>query len=326
MRIRPAVCLLVAVCGLAVPAAAIAQTTETVVRRTTGNPKRDTLVRLTRPVTVDLVDKRLEDVIDYIRSSTDAELEPLWVDDKHTEGLDKETLVTVSVKNQTFLSLIERVLERSKSDLGGENSWQMSDSGAMQLGPKERLNAYKRIEVYDINDLITELPEYTEVPRIDLQQALQAAQGGGGGGGQSPFRETGNDDQQRRGRERQERANELITLLTGIVEPEQWVDSGGTGGSMRLFQGALLVNAPDYMHRGLNGYPYWPARSTDTSMANGRRYVTLNGDTGLAKVLGFGQQPVSAVVGGEVIRSNSPPPGGGGQTARPDPAKPAPKR
>jgi hypothetical protein len=60
-------------------------------------------------------------------------------------------------------------------------------------------------------------------------------------------------------------------------------------------------------------------------MVEGRRYVSLTGDTGLAKVLGFGQQPISAVVGGKIVSSNQPP-GGGGNTAKPPSNPPPPKR
>lgn len=279
---------------------------QTPARLTTGIPQRDTLVRMTRRVTVDFQDQRLEDVIAFIQTSSGAELEPMWADDRNSDGLDKDRMVSVKVEGQTFLLLLEKVLEKTKPDIGGDNTWQMSETGAMQVGPKERLNRVKRVEIYDINDLITEIPNYPEIPRIDLQQALQSSQGGGSG--QSPFREEGQDQQQRT-RERQERAEELVELLQGLVEPEQWVENGGTGGSIRYFQGALIVNAPDYMHRGLNGYKYWPARSTMTSTSNGRRYVSLTTDAGLSKVLGFGLQPVSAVVNGQVIQSG--PPGGG---------------
>jgi hypothetical protein len=287
--------------------ASAATVAATPARLTTGIPQRDTLVRMTRTVTVDFQDQRVEDVITFIQTSSGADLEPMWADDRNTDGLDKDRLISVKVQNQTFLLLLEKVLDAAKPDIGGDNAWQMSETGAMQVGPKERLNRVKRVEIYDINDLIMEIPDYRDIPRIDLQQALQSSQGGGSG--QSPFREEGQDDQMRT-RERQERAEELMELLQSIVEPEQWVENGGTGGSIRLFQGTLIVNAPDYMHRGLNGYRYWPSRSTVSSMSNGRRYVSLTTDAGLAKVLGFGQQPVSAVVGGRVIQSG--PPGGGG--------------
>jgi hypothetical protein len=270
-----------------------------------GIPQRDTLTKLMRPVSLDVTDKRLEDVIAFVKDFTGADLEPLWMDDRNPEGLDKEKLVTVKVTNVTALTLLEKVLEQARSETG-ENTWQMSETGSFQMGPKDRLNKFRRLEIYDINDLVREIPDYTDVPQIDLQQALQASQQGGGGG-QGPFTDNQNDQDQRF-RDRQAKTQEIMDLIRNLVEPEQWTDNGGSGGTMRIYQNSLLVNAPDYMHRGIDGYKYWPAANTNAQMVNGRRYVSLTGDTGLSKVNGFAQHPVVGVAGGRVISSN---PGGG---------------
>jgi len=300
--------------GLAAPALGQVQTQPTGVTVSTpaevrtGVPQRDTLIKVMKRISVDFQEKRLEDVMNFVKDYMGADLDPLWIDERNTDGLDKERLVSVKVDNVTTLALIERILESAQSDFGGSNSWQMTETGAMQIGPKARLNKFRRVEIYDVTDLITEIPDYRDVPRIDLQQALQASQGGGGGG-QSPFRDdTGGNERDQELKERQERATEVMELIRSLVEMDQWVENGGDGGSMRYWQGGIIVNAPDYMHRGINGYPYWPSAGTSSRVQNGKRYVTLNGDAGLARVAGFGQQPVSAVVNGQVISS-----GGGGR-------------
>jgi hypothetical protein len=114
---------------------------------------------------------------------------------------------------------------------------------------------------------------------------------------------------QQRQQEREDSAKNITAIITDLVENEQWVDNGGSGGTIRYYRGTLIVNAPDYMQRGIDGYRWWPNTATRSSTVQGRRYVTLTTDQGLAKVLGFGQQPVSAVVGGRVIQSG----GGGGR-------------
>ncbi|MEX2219201.1 MAG: hypothetical protein WD749_10640 [Phycisphaerales bacterium] len=299
--------------GAPASAPAPAATTTTTVSHPqvrTGDGRRDTMVRLMRPITVDFQEKRLEDIMTFIKDFTGADIEPLWMDDQNPTGLDKDRVVSVKIENSTALALLEKVLEKARGDSGGDLGWQVTESGTMQVGPKERLNKYKRVEIYDINDLLMELPNYRDVPRIDLQQALQAAQGGQGGG-QSPFQEDqGNTDEERQ-IDRQAKADEIVRLLTELVENEQWVDNGGNGGTIRYFRGTIIVNAPDYMHRGINGYRWWPSASTRVAMVGNKKYVTLGTDQSLAKVAGFGQQPVSAVVGGQIIRSNSP--GGGGR-------------
>jgi hypothetical protein len=295
-----AVVIGIGVLGFSVPSA-FAQTTPAV--RKTGHPQRDALLSMGRPITINFQDQRLEDVIDFIGEMSGARIEPMWIDDRHPDGLDKDELITLQVQDVPLLTLLERVLEQAQSDFS-ENTWQLTKTGEIQAGPKERLNKYKRVEIYDINDLLLILPNYDEVPDLDLQSVLQSNQGGGG---QSPFR----DDQQQDLDlpTKQERAEEVEDLVLALVEPEQWLDNGGNGGSLRYWQGTLIVNAPDYMHRAMNGYPYWPAAATTAHLVNGRRWVSLDVDTGISKIEGFAQQEVTAVVGGQLISSN---PGGGG--------------
>jgi hypothetical protein len=275
-----------------------------------GIPQRDTLIRLTRRLSVDFNQHRLEDVVRFISEYTGAQIEALWVDDQFAEGLDKEQAITLSVKNISALALIERVMEKAQID--EENSWQMASSGEIQIGPKTRLNVYKRVEIYDINDLLLELPDFPDVPEIDLQQALQQSGGGGGGGGggQSPF-EDNEDENQNDRKPLEDRAQEVVDIIQEFVETEQWFDNGGEGGTIKHWRGTLIIKAPDYMHRQLVGYPYWPRGRQVSTAANGRRYVSLNMETGVSKVDGFAQQEVSAVVGGQIFRSNDPPGGGG---------------
>ncbi|QYU66691.1 hypothetical protein J4558_17155 [Leptolyngbya sp. 15MV] len=196
---------------------------------TTGNPMRDTLRRVTtQRMTIDFADKRLEDVINFIRDFSGADLEPLYVDDRNDVGLDKDRVISMRVENRTVLQVIERLMEMTQDGLS-ENTWQMTRTGAMQLGPKERLNRYKRLALYDIQDLLVDVPDFRDAPRIDLQQALQASQGGGGGGS-GPFTDTGGDeenDRQQREQRRRELADELIRLITDLVEPTQWNSAGG---------------------------------------------------------------------------------------------------
>lgn len=271
-----------------------------------GVPQRDTLMKLMRPITTTITEQRLEDVITFVRDYTGAAIEPLWSDERNIDGLEKDRLVSVRVDNQTVLHLLERVLEKASDGLS-ENTWQMTEIGECQVGPKSRLNKYRRVQIYDINDLLMEIPEYAEVPQLDLQSVLQSSQGGSGGG-RSPFTDTQDRGDQRR-RDREDKAQEVIDILVQTVEPEQWVDGGGTGGTVRFWQGTLIVNAPDYMHRQINGYPYWPSRLTQATMVQDRRYVQLTPDTGISTVDGFAQIEASAVVGGQIIRSG---PGGGG--------------
>lgn len=285
--------------------------TATPAAKSSGIPQRDTLVRMMRPVSnVEFADQRLEDVMKFIITVTGADIEVMWGGDASgKEGLDKEQQITLKFIRGTALQLLERVLDKTQTESGTNgHAWQMTESGAMQVGPKPRLNAYRRVVVYSITDLIQDIPDYTNAPEFDLQSVLQNSGQGGGGGGQSPFR--ANQQQRQDRRPFAERANELRKILTGLVEPEQWTDNGGESSTMQYFQGSFIVNAPDYVHRGLDGYPYWPATATKVTTQGGRRYVSLGVDTAISKLRGFENQPITGVASGV-------PAGGGGGSGRP---------
>jgi hypothetical protein len=126
-----------------------------------------------------------------------------------------------------------------------------------------------------------------------------------------------------------------MRLITQLVEQEEWVDNGGEGGTIRYYNGNLLVNAPDYMHRQINGYSYWP--SYTARRVGGQRYVSLNMDSSIGTVDGFVDWPITAVTpGGELVPSGpggskapgtAPKPGGKTKPASPEkkPVGPAPK-
>ncbi|GAB4385321.1 MAG: hypothetical protein Kow0022_10780 [Phycisphaerales bacterium] len=252
-----------------------------------GQMERATIGLLLRPVSVEFSEHRLEDVMQYIQSVTGAEMEVFWIDDQNPVGLDPDTTITLRARNVSALALLERVLEQAADKAGdpGSNTWQFTEDGQFELGPKERLNRHRRIELYDINDLLFEVPDFTNAPQFDLNSAFQntgGGRGGGGGGtGRSPFTQTGQGQGGQGGVQRTDRetlANNLIDMITSIVEPDQWEDNGGEAASIRFFQGHLLVNAPDYVHRGINGYRWWPARLTTRSSSADRRSVSLTSD------------------------------------------------
>ncbi|RNC82211.1 MAG: hypothetical protein ED559_10645 [Phycisphaera sp.] len=267
---------------------AAAQTDEGDVKK-----KRENLALMLRPVTISFNDQRLEDVMTFLKDFTGAEMDVHYIDDRKPDALDPDTLITLDVKDMSALRLLERVLEQAAKDSFQENTWQMTSWGSIECGPKSLLNRRQRVVIYDISDLLFEIPDYQDAPRIDLQSALQSNQGGGG---QSPFDGDTNDDNEEIDREAAR--NEVIDLIQTIVEPEQWVDNGGDGGNVNVFQNTLVIRAPDYMHRQIDGYSWWPTQSTRIAGTGARRYVSFTLDTGIGTVDGFAQQPVTAVVGG----------------------------
>jgi hypothetical protein len=264
------------------------------------HPGAATLSRMMRVVSADFADNTVEQCFKFVKDVSGADLEILW-SEAGNPGLDKDRTITLSAKNMTLLSLVEAILDKATSDMGpSQATWQMTESGSMQVGLKSSLNTFRRLVIYDITDMLFEVRDRTDVPELDLQAAFQntGGGGGGGGGGGSPF--GGQGQQQQRQADpmrRQNLLNEVKNLITTLVEPAQWADGGGDGGSVTIWQSSLLINAPDYMHRQIDGYPYWPS-STPTSTPSGGRYVTLDADVQRSSYDQIRQVPVPAAPGG----------------------------
>ncbi len=213
-----------------------------------------TMLALSRTITVDLNDARLEDIIQFLRDFSGASIDVMWLDDRSADGLQQDQRITISAKDATVLAFLERILERSQSDFS-PNAWQFTRDGTgIEIGPKNRLNARAYLRLYDVNDMLYQIPDFTDAPSLDLDQVLNQGQQGSSGASGGIFQDA-NTENTGTQQDTQALAQELIDIITENVEPEQWRDNGGTGGTIRFYNGFLLIRAPDYMHRQLTGYP-----------------------------------------------------------------------
>jgi uncharacterized membrane protein YgcG len=103
------------------------------------------------------------------------------------------------------------------------------------------------------------------------------------------------EDPERRSEE--ERAQSLIDLIESQCEPDIWLDSDTA--SIRYYQGVLIIRAPDFVHRQIDGYPFAPRRPR-VSNATGvveRRYVTFTPNLSLVETIGFTGTTVQGAAG-----------------------------
>lgn len=289
------------------PAASSRSTNVATAPRTVVDPRAQTLSKMMKVVSADFTENTVEQCMNFIRDVSGADFEILWTEGS-SAGLDKEKTITLSAKNVTLLTLLENVLDKASdptpSGLPGA-TWQMTSGGALQLGLKSTLNRLKRLETYDINDMLFEVKDKTDVPELDLQASFQGGgggRGGGGGGGQSPFGGSGGrgqrQQQQADPQRREKLSDEVKKLIVALVETDQWADNSGDGGTITYWQGTLLINAPDYMHRQIDGYPWWGSGSTSAGAARGGRYVSLDADVQRSSYDKIRQLPVTGATGG----------------------------
>jgi Flp pilus assembly secretin CpaC len=164
-------------------------------------------------------------------------------------GISRDTPLTLRLPEVPTHVALDRILGKVSDDDFARASWAVID-GIVTISSDERIRRHRKLFMYDMRDLLHEVPDYDEVPDIDLQNVLQGQQGGGGG--QSPFRNDQSDEELDR-RPLEERLRDIEELITELVDPNGWEVNGGDTGKMYQFQGSLVVVNTPTNHREISG-------------------------------------------------------------------------
>lgn len=157
----------------------------------------------------------------------------------------------------------------------------------VQVQTREEANQKTIVRIYDINDLLMEIPNFTNAPDFDLQSALDNAgtggggggsrSGGGGGGGNNGIFDTEDEDKEEVTMSKQERGEMIASLIRDTIEPEIWQFYGGEHASIRYLDGKLVINAPAYVHAQIGVPVRMPVATVsggDGGAPSGRAYTT----------------------------------------------------
>ncbi len=190
-------------------------------------------------------DNTLEAALSYIAQLSTLDFDVDW-SSLEDIGIDRETTVSLSLKQASARTILERVLDKVSTDPVTQADWAVRD-GMVQIANEERIRRHTVIEQYDLRDLVFEIPDYSEAPEINLQTVLQSARGGGGGG--SPFNNTQQDDVEPIPLE--ERIERIREIIYSNVDPESWPEGGGTTGAMYELNGQLIIRNTPKNHRAI---------------------------------------------------------------------------
>lgn len=196
-------------------------------------------------------DNSLADVLNFVQAVTNVNLDVDWAS-LEAVGVDKDRPVSLELTNVSVTTVLDRVMEKVSDDPQNGAAWAVYD-GVLTVESREQLNRKTKLQIYDIRDLLINVPNFTNMPEFDLQQALQSRGRGGGGGGQSPFRQNQQNNQENQGPTLEERTDELVRIITENVDRDTWVDNGGSVGKIQRFQGNLIVTQTPNNHRLVDG-------------------------------------------------------------------------
>ncbi|MCE7975508.1 MAG: hypothetical protein DYG92_14495 [Leptolyngbya sp. PLA1] len=206
-----------------------------------------------KKIPVNFTDTPLTTVVGFLKAVTNLDFD---VDYQSLElvSIDRESPVTLNLTNVPIRTILDRVVERVSPDAANGAAWSIND-GVITIASKEVINRNRVLVIYDIRDLLIEVPDYNQAPEFDLQAVLQSTGQQGGGSGQSPFR----DNQQGGGpagagrRSLEDRTNDLIQIITTNVDQEGWQENGGQTGFIQQLQGNLIITQTPANHREVHG-------------------------------------------------------------------------
>ena len=200
----------------------------------------------------------LSDALEFIRDVSAANVHVNW-NALEAAGVAKDTPINIRLQRVSMRKVLNLLLSESES--GAPLTFYVDD-GVIEITTREIADKIMVTRVYPIEDLILEVPDFTDAPTFNLDSGGGGGSGGGsggGGGGGSPFgggggggggggQGSGGD----KGSSRAERAQALIDTIVSIVQPDIWQINGGTA-SIRFFNGSLIVTAPRSVHEALGG-------------------------------------------------------------------------
>lgn len=208
---------------------------------------------------VKLLNVGLADAIDFVRDVSGANVVVNWRA-LADAGVTRDTPVNVRLNAVTLRKVLTTVL--SEAGAGTALAFTLDDD-VIEVTTQQIADARLYMKIYPIEDLIMEVPNFDNAPDFNLQSSSGGGGGGGGGGGNSGGGgggggglfgggNAGGGKQDEKQKTREERAQEIVDLITSTVRPDVWRDAGGTA-SIRYFNGSLIVSAPLSVHELIGG-------------------------------------------------------------------------
>lgn len=240
-------------------------------------------------VTVNFIDTPVKDAIEFLSDSLGVRIVGRYADDATANGINPAHTITLQAEDMTAFAALDFILAVCSST--DECTWQLRN-GYIEVGPKDRLamGSAQTVKSYPITDLLMEVPDFDNMPPMDLGEQLAGgglgyyggysdwygpyrygytpgsrivrggAYGGYGGGRSGSINPgaTGNQRPLDKRAAMKQKAEELMAFIKSIVEPGHWRDEGGDWASIAYYDGVLVIRAPEFIHRQIGGYPKIP--------------------------------------------------------------------
>ncbi|HEX7009149.1 MAG TPA: hypothetical protein VF184_04150, partial [Phycisphaeraceae bacterium] len=207
-------------------------------------------LRMREPLPVNFQAVRLANVIDFLRSTTELNFFVNWPALQQA-GVEPDTPITLQLTSVPADQVLRLVLQQVSTEFDPVG-YSIID-GVVTISTERDLKRTTDTRVYDIRDLLVQVPNFTDAPAFDLSESLGGQGRGGSGGGGGSSESIFGDEEQDEGEEGVPTRAELVAEITSLIQdtigtPEEWFP--GTGGSsMRELNGNLIVKTTPTNHQ-----------------------------------------------------------------------------
>lgn len=199
----------------------------------------------------------LEQVIDWLAEFTGTNVNVRW-ETLAASGIEKDKPISMRFKNLRLSQVLWMIL----NEAGGADIKlaYRATGNLIVISTHEELGKDMITKVYDVSDLLTRVPRFTNAANLNAAQALNQSGQGQGGGSSQMFQDQQGGNQQGGGEGDRmgsggsdTEMQQIIDLIQDVIEPDSWVKGGGTGTVVPL-HGQIIVRNSILVHQLLGGY------------------------------------------------------------------------
>jgi len=220
---------------------------------------------------VEFDNNSLAQVVQFLQTVTSVNIQPDWKNLSFI-GVEPDDRVTMAMRDVPVHTVLDHVL----GQLGGDNistpRYAIQD-GLVVISSEEAIRQHVVTLVYDIRDLLFEVPYFDDAPLNDLEDVLNkganraAANMNAGAFSSNPYRATDPEADRPFGgaseffrdpaedpeKSREALVDQLINLVQNNIDPDGWADFGGDTGRLSEYNGNLVITQTPRNHQNIQG-------------------------------------------------------------------------
>ncbi|MBI5725877.1 MAG: hypothetical protein HZA50_18095 [Planctomycetes bacterium] len=215
---------------------AIHITTQSVVfaRQSADAPKSvNAVADKPKPMDLNFENVALADVLEFLREKTGLNFFINW-NALQASGIGKDTPVSLKASGLSVAKVLNMILDSVSANKGKlERLYWIVEDGVVTITTGESLNQESTVRMFDIGDLLFEVPRFTS-PRIDISSITSGTTGGGGSIFTPAPAAAGGDDR------KQKMIDSITTAIKNTIGDDMWAPTGK--GTISFINNTLVIS------------------------------------------------------------------------------------